>query len=185
MRFGLREIIFLVVLLAVPVASFMYVFKPRNVEIEQAQAEIDIKRERLNQLAAVRAQIDDIGLEIAKGEQSIKVIEEKLPSAGEVDVIVEQVWRLAEQNNLSVKSMESEKPVPAAMYMELPLTYEMEGDFDGFYQFLLQLENLPRITRIHRMKLERLGGRRTRGGDPAPPGHMHTEFSLSVYFEPS
>ena len=36
MRFGIRELIFLVVLLAVPVASWWYVFNPRNAEIQQA-----------------------------------------------------------------------------------------------------------------------------------------------------
>ena len=42
MRFGFRELIFLVVLLAVPVASWWYVFKPRNTEIAQARMEIEI-----------------------------------------------------------------------------------------------------------------------------------------------
>ena len=40
MRIGLRELIFFAVLLAVPVASFFYVFKPRNDQINQAKAEI-------------------------------------------------------------------------------------------------------------------------------------------------
>lgn len=183
MRFGLRELIFLVVLLAVPVASYIYVFQPRNADIEQARTEVQIKQARLEQLAQVQSQIDDIGLEIARGEEAIEVIEEKLPSAGEVEVIVEQVWRLAEEHDLDVKSMESQKPVPAALYMELPLRYTMEGNFDGFYEFLLQLENLPRITRIHNMELERISDSRRSGNDDAPRGHMRTEFSLSVYFE--
>ncbi len=182
MRFGIREFIFLIVLLAVPVASYIYVFQPRNEDIEQARTEVEIKQARLNQLAQVQSQIDDIGLEIARGEEAIEVIEEKLPSAGEVEVIVEQVWRLAEEHNLDVLSMESQRPVPAALYMELPLQYTLEGDFDGFYEFLLQLENLPRITRIHNMELEQLAGRRG-SRDDVPRGHMRTQFSLSVYFE--
>ncbi|MCH8244120.1 MAG: hypothetical protein IH897_16140, partial [Planctomycetes bacterium] len=44
MRFGIRELIFLVVLLAVPVASWWYVFKPRNAEIQQAHREIEVKQ---------------------------------------------------------------------------------------------------------------------------------------------
>ena len=37
MRIGLREMIFLIVLLAVPVASFVYVFRPRNDEIRRVK----------------------------------------------------------------------------------------------------------------------------------------------------
>ena len=40
MRFGLRELIFMIVLLAVPVASWWYVFMPRNAEIVQAKIEV-------------------------------------------------------------------------------------------------------------------------------------------------
>ena len=51
MRFGLRELIFLIVLLAVPASALFIVFKPRNVEIQQALREIDTKRQRLDRLA--------------------------------------------------------------------------------------------------------------------------------------
>ena len=55
MRLGIREFIFFVVLLAVSVASFFYVFKPRNVQIAQARSEIALKQSRLDTLAAVAA----------------------------------------------------------------------------------------------------------------------------------
>ncbi len=45
MRFGFREMIFFVVLLAVPVASYVLVFKPRNEEIRQAQDEVRDKQQ--------------------------------------------------------------------------------------------------------------------------------------------
>jgi type IV pilus assembly protein PilO len=71
--------------------------------------------------------------------------------------------------------------VPAALYLELPLKIIMEGEFDGYYQFLLELENLPRITRVHQLKLERetVGP----GAEALPPGSMKAEFTLSIYFE--
>ena len=83
---------------------------------------------------------------------------------------------------LNIKSVKSEKPVPAAAYMELPLRVTMEGEFDGFYQFLIELENLQRITRIHQLKLERTDARASVDKD-LPPGWMKAEFVLSIYFE--
>jgi Tfp pilus assembly protein PilO len=84
MKFGVREIIFLIVLLAVPVASFLYVFKPRNNEIQQAKTEVAEKQERLERLEEMTAKIDDLGLEIERGKEAIELIEAKLPSQDDV-----------------------------------------------------------------------------------------------------
>lgn len=180
MRIGFRELIFFLVLLAVPVASFIYVFMPRNRETQQAMSDIEVKQANLDRLAEVSAKIDDLGLAIERGEQSIRIIEEKLPTEQHVDAILEQVWTMAEENGLVVKSVKSKKRVPAALYMELPLETVMEGDFNGFYKFMLALEQLPRITRVHEMKLVRLA---TQPGGAQALGKVKAEFTLSIYFE--
>ena len=191
MRFGLRELIFVMVLLAVPVASFIFVFKPRNVEIQQAQQEIEVKVMRLEQLREVTSRIDDIGLAIREWEEAVKLIEAKLPSEQGIEEILEQVWNITRSNRLEIRSTHAEAPEPTATYMELPLKIEMHGDFDGFYQFLLELEQLPRITRIHNLKIQRASGAQRRSGgrnravDELPEGSMIAEFTLSIYYESS
>ena len=182
MRFGIRELIFFVVLLAVPVASFVYVFKPRNDEIRKAKSEISVKEDRLNRLQEVVATIDDIDIAISDGQAAVDLLESKLPSRGGVETILEQVWSLASQSGLTVKSVKSQESVPAAFYKELPLDMIMEGYFDGYYQFMLQLENLPRITRVHELTLERnVSGKID---DETPEGWVRAEFTLSIYYQP-
>jgi type IV pilus assembly protein PilO len=183
MRFGIREIIFLLVLLAVPVASFIYVFRPRNAQITQAKVEVQDKESRLNQLREMTDKLEDIGREIERGRESIEVIEAKLPSQQDVEVVLEQAWQLAKANHLAVRSVKSQKVVESSTYRELPLRIIMEGNFDGFYQFLLELENIPRITRVHEMKLLRLTGTQNTTGENVQPGSMRAEFTLSIYFE--
>ena len=184
MRFGPREVVFFIVLLVVPVASYFYVFQPRNAEIKQAQTEVENKQAKLDKLREVSEKIDDIGLAIDQGRAAIQLVETKLPSARDVEVILEDVWELAAASRLNVKSIKSKKPVPAAGYMEQPLSIVMEGQFEGFYEFLLALESLPRITRIHEMNLDRQGGGR-RGDDEQRSGVMKADFVLSIYFEPT
>ena len=184
MRLGLREVIFLVVLLVVPVASYFYVFKPRNAEIHQAQAEVEIKQAKLEKLREVTEKIDDIGLAIEQGREAIDLVEAKLPSKDQVEVILGDVWQLAARAHLEVKSVKSEKPLSAAGYMEQPLKVAMDGHFEGFYQFLMGLENLPRITRIQEMKLQRVTARNLRRDDEVQPGMMKAEFTLRIYYQP-
>ncbi len=182
MRMGFREVVFLIVLLVVPVASYIYVFKPRNAEIKLAHKEVEQKRERLAKLQEVSARIDDIGLAIEQGRQAVELIEAKLPSQQDVEVILEDVWKLARQARLTVKSVKSRKPVPASLYMEQPLEVVMEGEFSGFFEFLQELEKLPRITRIHQLRLKRYTTlTRRRDG---PETGMQAAFTLSIYFQP-
>ncbi len=191
MRFGVRELIFFVVLLAVPVAAYFYLFQPKNADIAAAEAETEVKLARLNKLEEVASRLEDIGLAIEAGREAVEIVEAKLPSEQDVEGILQQIWSIADRNSQSVRSVKSETPVPAALYMELPLRVVMEGQFDGFYQFLLELEKLPRITRIHNMQLKRAAGDarpgpRTEPRDGGvPPGWTRAEFLLSIYFESS
>jgi type IV pilus assembly protein PilO len=184
MRFGIREVIFILVLLAVPVASFWYLFKPRNQQISQASEEIKIKQAQLEKLNTVLSRIPDLGKAIDEGRTAINDIEKKLPYADDVEGILERVWQISRENRLLVKSVKSEKPVPYARYMELPLKTVIEGEFDGFYQFMLELEALPRITRINQLKLQKIIVKPGATDDPQPAaGDMRAEFTLSIYFE--
>jgi type IV pilus assembly protein PilO len=198
MRFGIHELIF--VLLAVPVASYIYVFEPRRAEIVQAEAENEVKRARLVKLEEMNSRLEDLNLEIDRMNAAVAKIVEKLPDERDVEGILEQIWQQATRNNLDLKSVKSQTALPASEYMELPLEVSMEGNFDGFYEFLIELEELARITRIQKMKLTRAGfqennrnnnnnARRAASSvtstkdEPIDPGAMTAEFVLSIYFE--
>ena len=73
MRMGPREIIFLLVLLAVPAGSYFYVFQPRNEEIRVAQKEVEEKRTKLARLKKIRAKIESINGAIEEGQRAIEL----------------------------------------------------------------------------------------------------------------
>lgn len=181
MKFGLRELLFLIILVAVPAASLFYVFRPHNVRIEQQLEEIQRKELELVQLHEVLSQVDDLDRAIAEGRELISMIEGKLPTEQNVDEILDQVWQVTVGNGLAVKSVKASKVEDEGLYRELPLEMVVEGSFDGFYRFLLQLENLPRITRVHEMQLERIKAESASAG---MFGQMKAVFTLSIYFQP-
>jgi cellulose synthase/poly-beta-1,6-N-acetylglucosamine synthase-like glycosyltransferase len=63
----------------------------------------------------------------------------------------------------------------AAGYFELPVKIVMKGDFRSFYDFLLQIERLARITRINQMKLTKIN---------EVDGSMTADMTLSIFFAP-
>ena len=176
MRFGFREFVFVVLLLAMPVASYFFVFQPRSARDAEALAEIRKKQQKLDQLEAATKNMLDLGEEIDKLSEAIAVFEQKLPEQREVEVILEEVWKLAAAHSLKPKSVRTDKIAGTAHYAELPIKMEIIGDFDGFYSFLLSLEKLPRITRMPEMKLKKIEGEE---------GKMTADITLSIFFEES
>ena len=175
MRFGIRELVFILLLLAMPAASYFFVFAPRNVQIAEMREQIRQKRAKLDQLAQATASMKDLGAEIDKLSQAVAVFEQRLPAQREVEVILKQVWELASKQRLLPKSVRTDKPVAAAQYSELPIRMIIVGDFDGFYSFLLALERLKRITRMSQMQLKK---------NETDEGQMQAQLTLSIFFDP-
>jgi len=176
MQFGIREIAFVLLLLAVPVASYFFVFEPRATQIAEARAEISAKQAKLRELEAETKSIENLGSEIDMLRQAIDLWEQKLPAQRDIEVVLRDVWRLAEENDLTAKSVRTDKIVTTSHYAELPIKMTIIGEFSGFYRFLQEIEKLPRITRMPNMKLKKLDDE---------DSVMQADIVLSVFFENS
>ncbi len=176
MRLGAREILFLLLLLALPMAAYRFVFEPRNAQISEVRQQIIEKRGKLDQLRLATQRIDDLGREIGRLSEAVILFEQKLPAQRDVEVILKEVWELAMQHGLTPKSVRTDEPVMSEMYAELPLRMMIVGDFDGFYSFLLDLEKLQRITRLPQARLERIDGQTI--------GQIKADLVLSIFYEP-
>ncbi len=174
MKFGIRELIFMIVLIAMPVSSFWFVFKPQNQEIIRAKKEIEHKElmlEKLEQETAQTADLERINQEIS---DQVAKLEGNLPTEEQVDDILQSVAELAAQRSLTIDRIKAQPPVPSSRYMERPLEMTMLGDFDDFYSFLLDLERLDRITRVPSLDLK----------GTKEDGVLEANFTLSIYFAP-
>lgn len=174
MRFGTREMILFLAVLLVPILSYFVVFKPQSANIEQAKSEIDHKRDLLSSLRAETKRNDDLAQANKVIEGRIDEMESLLPSNKEIDQIVRQVSSLAIDAGLTPPTLKSTKPVAAARFREQPLEMSTGGTFAGFYDFLIAIEKLPRITRIVDMTIK----------DSTEDGlEIEASFTLSIYFQ--
>ncbi len=174
MNNGIRLLLVIAILVGLPVASFMLVFRPFNKEIESDKKQIAHQEAMLIRLQEETARNDDLIRANEEVERTVRLIEARLPSNKEVDAIVRQVSDIAVECGLTPPAIKAAKPVPAALYMEAPLEMETDGNYVGFVTFLARVETLPRITRIHDMKLT---------GNPKEGVELKAEFTLSIYFQ--
>ena len=176
MKTGARELIFLAVMIGLLASSYFFVFNKANQKRLALQREILTKQSALANLEQATIGIDDLNNKIDEVQKAIRVFEGKLPAEKDVEVILQEVWRMAEANALQQRMV---KPLPIekfASYCEQPIQMTFSGDFNGFYSFLLQLEKLPRITRVTQMKLEKINDH---------DGQMQAQMTLSIFFDPA
>lgn len=174
MRFGTREVVLFLAVLLLPIVSYFVIFKPQSANIEQAKTEIAHKREMLNTLRAETKRNEDLKLANESIQTSVDEMEALLPSNKEIDTVVRQVSALAVESGLTPPTLKSAKPIAAARFREQPLEMSTDGSFEGFYEFLLAIERLPRITRIVDMVIK----------DSNTEGiEIKAEFTLSIYFQ--
>lgn len=176
MNFGLRELMFFAVLIAMPISSYWFVFRPQNEEIEQAKMEIEHKEQMLEKLETATARNEDLQRANKEIEEGILTIESRLPSDKEVEVVLEDIATLAREAQLEMPKFRTKRPVPAATYMEQPLDMTIRGNFEDFYSFLLKVEEMERITRMPDLKIKKLD---------KVDGSMEASFTLAIYFEPN
>ncbi len=155
MQFGIRELVFVLILLAIPGAWYMAVAQPREVLKSERATEINERIQQIAEVSAATADVEDVEAEIQKLQNAIAHFQNQLPSNREIETLLREVWDLAGEHELNAKSVRPDQIVPAAQYAELPIRMEIVGDFDGFYNFIRDIEKLPRITRMPRIKVQR------------------------------
>ena len=182
MKFGIREIVVILVIMAIPVLAWWFVLRPNAERSRMLAKQIDAKQTKLRELNKATATIGDLEKEIEALGQAVSFFRSKLPSEKEMDKVLQETWRLAELNAMATKSIrtgavsqEAMLVEPGGPFAEQPITMQFEGPFNGFYGFMLALEVQPRILRVREMKIEK--------PQKGPEGVIKADCAVTVFFE--
>ncbi|MBS3735020.1 MAG: type 4a pilus biogenesis protein PilO [Phycisphaerae bacterium] len=181
MKFGLREVAFTALLGAIPIAAWLLVFRPHDARCAQLTEKIEAHQAKLRKLNQLTGRIGDLEAEITEQKQALAYFRARLPSAKEIDKVIQEIWRLARANDLTTTSIRTPRRQDDAEGTVGPqahaISVELVGDFRGFYAFLQALENQPRITRLREMEVEKADSKEM------PEGHVAVTFEMTVFFE--
>lgn len=139
------------------------------------RADTRIKRKALVDLGVATAGIDDLNHKAKDLAKAIEFFKSKLPQEREMDKILDELSNIASENDLKTRTIKPLKIERSVGYSEQPIQLSLSGEFGGFYQFMLQLERLPRVTRVMQMQLHK----------NQKDGEVTADITLSVYFEPA
>ena len=175
MKFGMRELVFLLIILGVLGSSYFYLNR-KNEERQAIQERRENNQRELAELQRSMPDVTALGQRIDDLEKAIGFFEAKLPNSKEVAKVLKQIEDLAIENNLTVKTVKPLNAERTASYTETPMELSFTGQFKpGFYRFLQEVEKLPRITRISKMSLMSI---------PGIESPMQAHVTLSIFSQP-
>jgi type IV pilus assembly protein PilO len=174
MTSGLRKIVFFVLLLGVPFLAYQYMIKPANKLLAEQNARVQTKMAKLAEIEKATATAENLTKQLEELQDAIGFFESKLPPKSKIHKVLEQVTIIAQKQGLKPKTIRTLKKKNNSGYIEQPLKMELEGNFNAFYSFLLELEKLPRIMKIRELKLEKIR---------ELEGQIKTDFIVSIFFQ--
>ena len=174
MTSGIRHLIFFVLILGLAYASYAYMIKPANTSLAQERSAMEQKRAKLDELERATVAAEDLSEQLQKVEDAIAVFESKLPPSSEIHTVLENVTLIAQRHGLTPKTIRTMKAAENRGYIEYPIKMELNGDFNSYYAFLLELEKLDRITKIRELKLKKKS---------QTEGQTESEFVMSIFFQ--
>ena len=174
MTSGLRKIVFFVLLLGVPFLAYQYMIKPANKLLAEQNARVQTKMAKLAEIKKATATAENLTKQLEELQDAIGFFESKLPPKSKIHKVLEQVTIIAQKQGLKPKTIRTLKKKNNSGYIEQPLKMELEGNFNAFYSFLLELEKLPRIMKIRELKLEKIR---------ELEGQIKTDFIVSIFFQ--
>lgn len=170
----MRHLIFFVLIIGMAYVSWAYMIKPANEYLTQERNKMEVQRAKLNELERATAAAEDLSEQLKKIEDAIHVFESKLPPSSEIHTVLENVTLIAQRHGLTPKTIRTLKNEENRGYIEQPLEMELDGNFNSYYAFLLELEKLDRITKIRELKLKKKSKHE---------GQTESKFVMSIFFQ--
>ena len=169
-----RKAVFFILLLGVAVLGYQYMIRPANKHLAEAKGQVETKLAKLAEFERANAATEGLTKQLEELQEAVEFFESKLPPTNEIDKVLRDVTVIAEKLGLKPKTIRTLTKKNNSGYIEQPLKMELEGNFNSFYSFLLELEQLPRIMKIRELELKK-----QKKGE----GQITANFIVSIFFQ--
>jgi len=174
MTSSIRHLIFFVLIIGMAYVSWAFMIKPANQNLSEQRDDMEKQQAKLNELQRATTTAEDLTEQLRKFEEAIEVFESKLPPSSEIHTVLENVTLIAQRHGLTPKTIRTLKNEVNRGYIEQPLEMELDGNFNSYYAFLLELEKLDRITKIRELSLRKKS---------KEEGQTEAKFIMSIFFQ--
>ncbi|MEN8145142.1 MAG: type 4a pilus biogenesis protein PilO [Gemmatimonadota bacterium] len=176
-----RSLLAVIMAIAVAAAYYLYAYKPKAVEIVEAQERIE-ELTFQNETAEKRiGNLQELRDRLSLGERQFEALRELVPAGSEVPAIYEAIATEAQALNLKLLDVKPSVPVQdsGAYFMRQEWQMEIEGEYHKVGEFLTRVASFDRIVRPDLTSLAT--GSRTPSGRQL----VRARFELETYVMPA
>ena len=187
-KLSIREAVFIGLLVVVPLLMFILVIKPRH----DAQKNMSKMATSMHTACGEFREIRPSAIKALQGDKKalhelVEDTRKRLPKEGDSGGTLHGLARMARENNLVLKDVAPVSRGPENGSATNNLKYgiqwidiELEGSFEGLYNFLIALEGYERIIRIDKMELKLT---KPANKDETADVRINAELGLAVYYQ--
>src|SRR5262245_26817647 len=96
----------------------------------------------------IREQHAKISTKLAEVERQIEDVQGRVPNEADAGQFLKEVTRIANEEKLTIKNFQPEKPADKTGYSELEVTLKGEGTFASICSFFDRLNKLSRLSKV-------------------------------------
>lgn len=150
---------------------YLLLYRPFTVRLANAKratvtarAQLAANIDQTRDLAILAAEVQRLNEQLQRSKQ--------LPAEQDLPRLVRDLNQLGQQNGLQALRYEPKPSHTGELFDELPVSINFQGEFMSVFRFLQQTEQLPRLTRVRKLSLRSLDGKK---------GRVDAQLTLNVY----
>jgi len=161
-------------LVGVTYLAYEYMIKPANRHLTEQKVRVQKKLDKLEEFKKATAAAENLTRQMEQLTEAISFFESKLPPKSEIHKVLENLTVIAQREGLEPKTIRTLEIRDNSGYIEQPMKMQLVGNYESFYSFLLEMENLPRIMKVRELELDK---------QKQSDGEVSANFIVSVFFQ--
>jgi Tfp pilus assembly protein PilO len=129
-------------------AVALLALRPLELRESQLQLRSEAIHSELSIAEAVRLEHEQLSSEIARVEDKIEQLLNRIPNVPRESDFLGQITTLAEQVGLAIIDYRPGSVSDAGQYKQMSLTLSSTGSYEAICRFLHEIQQLPRLSRV-------------------------------------
>jgi len=151
---------------------FAFIYRPQsqrladlNEQIDQRRTELDSDRTRTDRLPRVAIELQNLKTRLANFK--------KLPPEPQLGQFVHEIDQVSQRAGLAEPTVVPGATQTDELFSEQPIALTFRGDFSKVFNFIHQVEDMDRLTRVGDVSLKTIGDQ---------PGAVDVTMSVTIYY---
>lgn len=144
-----RVVALVVVFCVILVLSYMVILKDNFTKLSSFTSQQEKLIATFSENYQQSANLDAYKQQMSDIQKMLQAILQKLPSKGEIPILLEDISQQALAAGLTFELIKPEEPVDKGFYVEQPIKMVLIGKYHGFGKFAAGIAKLPRIVTLH------------------------------------